>query len=235
MDENQLLQDLVAQAQAHPDRSAQRRIASNKLIVKIRQSSSLKKTFNSFNIPNYQDIYDEALNDVCMEICRRIDSYKPEHPVMAWVNKILKYRIQDVYNKYQKGGITNKPDDQKLIWWEIDKPQTFSNNDSQSHEERVLPPSAIEDNKIFRQQQTKTIRDFIMEDPDECLAKKHIDGIPNATFKAICLMHLDGHTWHEIASDLGSPYQTVITFYKRRRKDLLDYLQRVLGDLLDDE
>ncbi len=65
------LRQLVAQAQTAPDRSSQRRIALSKLMSAIRQSDSIARQRNWSNIPNFQDIYDEALNETLLEICRK--------------------------------------------------------------------------------------------------------------------------------------------------------------------
>jgi RNA polymerase sigma factor (sigma-70 family) len=221
MDESELLQQLVSQAQSHPDRSTQRRIALTKLIGKIRQSQSLKRPDNRFNIPNYQDVYDEALNDACMEICRRIDSYNPEYPVMAWVNNILNYRIQDVYNKYQKRGITNLPKNQKPRWRELDRP--INTDDKGTSRNLEIANPAPEDDE------SKLIRDFITEDPDRVLATKHIKNLPEATFQKILLMICEDKTWKEIAEYFGTSISTASSFYRRTLDELLEYLQQSLG------
>ncbi len=221
MDESELLQQLVFQAQSHLDRSTQRRIALTKLIGKIRQSPSLKRPDNRFNIPNYQDIYDEALNDACMEICRRIDSYNPEYPVMAWANNILNYRIQDVHNKYQKRGITNLPKNQKPRWQELDR-QIDTDEKGNSRNIEIADPTPTDD-------ESKLIRDFIIEDPDRVLATKHIKNLPEATFQKILLMICEDKTWKEIAECFGTSISTASSFYRRTLDESLEYLQQSLG------
>jgi DNA-directed RNA polymerase specialized sigma24 family protein len=223
MDENQLLQQLVAQAQSHPDRSSQRRIVLSKLIIKIRQSPHLKKPVNTLNIPNYQDIYDEALNDTCMEIHRRINIYNPEHPVMAWVNHTLNYRIKDVNTKYQKRGITDIPRNQKPIWWDLDRP--IQSHDSQSNNkdrqiEIPILPAGDEDSELLRV--------LIAEDPDGMFATRHIQDLPNATFQNICLMLFEDKSWKEIAEFFGTSISTASGFYRNNLDRLLEYLRESL-------
>jgi DNA-directed RNA polymerase specialized sigma24 family protein len=222
MDENQLLQQLVIEAQAHPDQSAKRRIALNRLIVEIYRSPSLKKPVNKFNIPNYQDIYDEALSITCMEIHRRIDSYDPSHPFMAWVNYTLNYRIQDVAAKYQKRGITQLPGGQKPRWWDIDNDSSTDGNESSKDGWQMqLSP-------LDRDEDKTALKTFIEEDLDGRFSERHIQNLPNATFKNICLLQLEGRTWQEIAEYFGTSIPTASGFYRNNLSRLLEYLQQSL-------
>jgi DNA-directed RNA polymerase specialized sigma24 family protein len=219
MDENQLLQQLVAQAQSHPDRSAKRRIALTKLITKIRQSPSLKKANNYSNIKNYQDIYDEALNETCLEICRRIGDYQSDSPVMAWVNNTLKYRQLDVQNRYLRKGITNIARGVMIIW------QTDSsgdaNNENTSRKLEIVAPDTGDPDR-------KSLKDFIAEDPDRVFATKHIKNLPEATFQKILLLICEDKSWKEIAEHLGTSVSTASSFYQRNLDESLEYLQQSL-------
>ncbi len=217
MDENRLLQQLVMQARSHPDRSTQRRIALSKLIIAIRYSSSLKKPDNLFNIPNYQDIYDEALNITCMEIHRRIDSYNSDHPVMAWVNYILNFRIQDAIARESKKGLTDIPKSCKPDWWEIDSPRESDNRSTE-----IPTPSAGDEDR-------QSLKDFISDDPDGKFAERHIQNLPDATFQKICLMQFEGKKWKEIAAHFGTSIPTVSGFYQTSLKVLLTYIKESLN------
>jgi DNA-directed RNA polymerase specialized sigma24 family protein len=231
MDENQLLRQLVSAAQSHPvggadrndNRSARKRIALNKLVVEIYRSPSLKKPVNKFNIPNYQDIYDEALNTTCTEICQKINTYDPEYPVMAWVNKIFNYRIQDVATKHQKRGVTNVPRDRRPTWWEIDRPIASHQSESSSRDRQTELPNSlnVDEDKI-------SLKTFIEADPEGRFSERHIQNLPNATFKNICLLQLDGRTWSEIAEYFGTSIPTISGFYRTSFRLLQEYLQQSL-------
>jgi DNA-directed RNA polymerase specialized sigma24 family protein len=217
MEENRSLQQLVRQARSHPDRSAQRRIALNRLIIAIRHSPSLKKPDNLFNIPNYQDIYDEALNTTCMEIHRRIDSYNSEHPVMAWVNYILNFRIQDAIAKERKKGLTDLPKSCKPDWWEIDR--SFGEDDNRSMDISTPNP---------RDEDCQSLKNLIADDPDGKFAERHIQNLPAATFQNICLMQLEGKKWKEIAACFGTSIPTISGFYRTSLNLLLPYIRQSL-------
>jgi RNA polymerase sigma factor (sigma-70 family) len=219
MDENQLLQQLVSQARSHPDRSAQRRVALTKLIIKIRQSPSLKRANNYSNIRNYLDIYDEALNETCLEICRRIDNYQSDSPVMAWVNNTLKYRQLDVQNRYLRKGITNIARG-AMISWQTDSSGDANNENTPKKLEIVAP--------VIDNEDSKSLRDFITDDPDRVFATEHIANLPEATFQKILLLIYEDKSWQEIAEHLGTSVSTASSFYKRTLAKLLEYLQQSL-------
>ncbi len=219
MDENQLLQQLVKQAQDHPDRSVQRRIALTKLISKIRQSPSLKKPNNNLNIPNYLDIYNEVLNEVCMEICHRIDSYKPEYPVMAWVNKIFNYRSIDAYNRNQRGGITNIPKNEQPAWIELDRP--INSSDTESMYTQISTPHINDDENTL-------LKELIQTDPDGVFNSRHIQKRPDATFQKIALMRLEGEQWDEVSRRFEISTGSLSTFYQRSIDHFLDYIRKEL-------
>jgi DNA-directed RNA polymerase specialized sigma24 family protein len=227
MDENQLLQQLVSEAKSHPNRSAKRRIALNKLIVEIYRSPSLKKPVNNFNTSNYRDIYDEALTITCAEIHRRIDSYDPTHPFMAWVNSILNFRLIDVANKHQNQGITQIPRSAKPKWWNIDARPINEQGETGANDawENQLPP-------IDRDEDRSLLRDFITEDLEGRFSERHIQNLPDATFKNIYLMQSEGRTWREIAEHFRTSIPTASSFYRRELDEngynLLGYLQKSL-------
>jgi DNA-directed RNA polymerase specialized sigma24 family protein len=213
------LRQLVAQAQTAPDRSSQRRIALSKLMSAIRQSDSIARQRNWSSIPNFQDIYDEALNETLLEICRKIATYNPQYSVMAWVNNIFNFRFQDVYQKYQKRGITNLPRQARIQWQETDR--TVNSHDAPTSTREIPQPEAGDSD-------LKLLIDFITDDPDGLLAKEHIQNLPDATFQAILLMVCGGKSWQEIATALNTSIPTASSFYQRNLRNYLPYLQNHL-------
>ncbi len=211
------LQHLITIAQSHPERSSQRRIALTKLMRAIGRSDRITKQSNWLSIPNFKDIYDEALNETLIEICRRIDNYNPQYPVMAWVNNIFNYRFQDIYHKYQKRGITNLPKQAQLQWLEINRPQSRSSSQS----DREINLDEGEDD-------LKLLRDFVATDPDRIFATEHIQNRPDVTFQTILLMICDAKSWTEISEQFDISISTISSFYQRRLHKFLPYLQKHL-------
>lgn len=238
MDENQSLQDLVAQAQAHPHRSPRRRIALTKLLSAIRASEHLSRQAKWREIPNFQDTYDEALNNTLLEISERIDNYDSNRPVMAWINNTFNYRFLDVYNKEQRKGVTNLPRNERPIFLEIDikiksddgdpinTREIFisTGEDLSSGNEKVIITVSDNESKIIRD-----LRDLLRTDPDGVLAAKHIENRPDVTFQKILLMKFcENKKWKEIADYYDTPTGTVTCFYYRSFTDLSKYLQESL-------
>lgn len=76
------LQQLAIESKQHPSLSPQRQLALNRLVNKILQSDSLSHPQRGSWSPNlYEDLYNEALQKTLLEICQKIDSYNPNHPV----------------------------------------------------------------------------------------------------------------------------------------------------------
>jgi hypothetical protein len=132
-----------------------RRIALNKFVNAVVNSGRLSKQTQWLGLANYEDYHNEALQLTFMEICNKIDEYNPQYPVMAWVNKIFRWRIIDVYNKEQKRGITRIPRGENIspvlslddINKEIDKPNQIS--------------------------QAEIIKEIINKDPEKYLVSQH--------------------------------------------------------------
>ena len=70
-------------------------MALNNPIGAIQGSGSLSKQTNWLGLANYQEYYNEALQQTSVEVCQKIDDYNPQYPVMAWVNKIFTWRFND--------------------------------------------------------------------------------------------------------------------------------------------
>lgn len=90
-----LLQELASTAQQYPQLSEQRQIALTKLVRIILHSGKLcypQRRQYSTNI--YEDIYNEALQELFLYICQNIDKYDSERSsVIRWVNFLLERRF----------------------------------------------------------------------------------------------------------------------------------------------
>lgn len=188
----------------------QRRIALNKFVNAVVNSGRLSRQTQWSRLPNYEDYHNEALQLTLMEICKKIDEYNPEYPVMAWVNKIFHWRFIDVVNKERKKGITKIPKG-----------------------ERISPVLSLDDiNKEINTEDSiprqEIVREIICKDPEKYLASQHLRGHSQANLQAILILLLEGKKWKEISQDLGVPLTTASSFYQRRMHKIIDYLKKYI-------
>lgn len=213
---NQELQGLINDAKLYPADSgnpvdrANRRIILTKLINGIKYSGKLSKQTQWSGVANYQGIYEEALQITFIEICQNLGSYNPEYPVMAWVNRIFNSRFYDVFDKERKKGIKwlpkNSEASQVLSLDEINKDLPLENEVSE-HEQ---------------------LKEIIQADPEKFLTEEYIQNHPQANLKVILLLVLEGKQWKEIAEEIGVPLSTASSFYQRRLRKIISYLQKYM-------
>lgn len=187
-----------------------RRIALNKFVNAVVNSGRLCKQTQWSGLPNYEDYHNEALQLTLMEICKKIDEYNPQYPVMVWVNKIFHWRFIDVVNKERKKGITKIPKGEKIspVLSLDDINKEINTEKSISHQEIV-----------------KTI---IYKDPEKYLVSQHLRGHSEANLQAILILLLEGKKWKEISQALGVPLTTASSFYQRRMHKIIDYLKKYI-------
>ena len=90
----QQLQELALQAQQHPLGTTVRRITLSKLIDGIYRSGKLCHPYKGQFQGVYEQIYQEALQDLFLYICKNLDKYDPERAsFMTWVNMLLSQRF----------------------------------------------------------------------------------------------------------------------------------------------
>lgn len=214
MDEwDELLQELALEAQRHPSKSPGRRIALTRLIQAVQQSGKLSR--KKPECP--QEVYDEALQEVWLYVCRKIDVYYPEKPVINWINFVLKKRLIDANKRHNKSGKE----------YSLDVPLSFSQsgNDDRSGMTYLDNLSRSDNNPSLSQ----LVHQFIEDDPDGLFAKKHIEGNPGANFRKIALLYLDRKTWKEIAIAVGlepEKESTVQSFYSRSSRYFAETLKK---------
>ena len=188
----------------------QRRIALNKFVNAVVNSGRLSKQTQWSRLPNYEDYHNEALQLTLMEICKKIDEYNPEYPVMAWVNKIFHWRFIDVVNKERKKGITKIPKGER-----ISPVLSFDDINKELNTE----------DSISRQE---IVQEIICKDPEKYLVSQHLRGHSQANLQAILILLLEGKKWKEISQDLGVPLTTASSFYQRRMHKIIDYLKKYI-------
>lgn len=188
---DQILQQLVFEAQRHPERSVPRQLALTRLMEGIMK-------FNRHRLghpqkgnwpPNlYEDFRNEALNRTELEICEKIERYKPEHPVMAWVNFCLRIHFIRVVEEYYKHSALPSLDELE---------QDIPVDDTPS--------------------EAQLLREFLYEDPDGLLQAKRLRERPEVTFQFLAIeIHVKDRTLNAIAEDLGISYHTLYSFFFER-------------------
>jgi len=210
------LQQLVREAQNYTEGSIQRRLALNKLITAIQRSGKLSQQTRWRDLPNYEDFYNEALQQTLIEVCQNVNDYNPDYAVMAWVNQRFKWRFSDLVNKYQSRGLTKVSRDKEF-------PQICSLT-AFKDENFCLDETCKDDN--FSQEQQ--LQEVIESDPENILSKKKLRDYPQVNLKILLLLILKGKKWQEIATQLAIPLSTAASFYQRNLPQIIPYLQKYL-------
>lgn len=187
---------------------AQQRIAKNRLIIAIVQSGHLGKQKKWRSLSNFEDIYNEALQQTFLEIWQKLDDYNPQYEVMAWVNQIFNWRFMDLVNKEQKRGMTNIPKQEQI-------PHVRSLDE--------LTREVSQEKEIS---QTEQLKELVINDPEKYLRHETIKGHPHASLQVIILRLLEGKKWREIAEELKVPLSSASSFYQRRLHKIVAYLKK---------
>lgn len=153
----------------------------------------------------YDEIYEEARQDLLLYVAQNIEKYDPTRAsVMGWLNMLMQRRF--IFDASQK------------ILGKLDLEQgDFSDlNDYQ------LPrPTAHSLSELVTR--------YLNEDPDNLL-QEHVDSFSQATFQAIALRYCNKVSWQEMSVEFGIPVPTLSSFYQRRlkrlRHDIREYIQQ---------
>lgn len=217
IDVEQRLQQRVENIQASSPQTAERRLLLNQLLQEILHSGKLGHPQKAaWPDPLYADLYAEALQRTLLEVCQKIDQYRSEHPVMAWVNFRLKCQLNEVIRDYLKQGITQLP--------RTDRAMTVVSLPTLEDLDRVAAAETEEP-------ELRLLQQFLEQDPEGLLRKKQLRERPEVTFQALAIAKLvEGKSWSEIAIELGLSPQTLCSFFNRQLKALLPYFRKYLKD-----
>ncbi len=211
------LQKLVIEVQQLSTDSPQRRKALAILLNEIYQARNLwrdKSLYWYLENSLYEDLRQDALQQVLLEFFKRIDNHNPQKPVMAWINQTLKYRFQDIFHEHSSKGTTPKFQNMVSIL-SLDQLDTFI------AERLISGEDQISDEEL--------LREYLSDDPENLFKEKHIKGHPQANFQYIAIALLDGKKWKDISNDLGEiPISTLSSFYERSLKVFIPVLQNKL-------
>lgn len=186
------LKELALLAQQHPHATKGRRIALTQLVNAVWQSGKLYRPYKGQFQLLYQDIYEEAVQNLFFYICQNdnINKYNPERgEVMVWVNVLLTKRffpeaIPKIIGKESEINLENS---------QLENIPSFE------------PPVSL-----FEQ-----VRQCIEDDVDRIFSKEHIKGHPEANFQAIAIRRYSGVPWKDISREWGIGITTLHNFYQR--------------------
>ncbi|BAZ18042.1 hypothetical protein NIES4071_99240 [Calothrix sp. NIES-4071] len=202
------LRQLAIEAQNNPSNSVARRKALNNLVKLIQGSGQLSRQKRWSQLPNFEEIYQESVNDAFVKFCKSIDNYDPKYPVMAWVNHIFRWCFLDVVSRYRT--------------------HTLVSLDDEAAEERLF--KEIVEGEAQSKEDVKLFRDFIESDPEGLLRKLHIRRDRNTSLQRILIFLCEGREWKDISITSGHPIPTLSSFYQRsiKKRKVVEYCRKYL-------
>ncbi len=184
------LKQLAISAQQHPPLTQGRQLALRKLVNGIVQSGRLCRPQRGQFSGSYEDIYDEAVQELLLYICQNVEKYNPERgSVMAWVNVLLERR-------FFKEAIPKILDQQGL------QKMTLSDLDN------LLPPEETES-------LTEILKECVELDPENLFKKEYLQNYPAANFQALLQRRILGKSWKEISAEFDINIKTISSFFYR--------------------
>ena len=201
----QQLQELALQSQQHPLGTTIRRITLSKLIDGIYRSGKLCHPYKGQFPGVYEQIYQEAVQDLLLYICKNLHKYDSERAsFMTWVNMLLSQR----FFKEAIPKIIGKAN-------EINVESSVLEN----LEDLVFDDSEDENNYISA---FEKIRRYIEIDPKGIFKQAHIKKYPKVNFQEIAIKRWLGISWKDIAEELNIPVATLSNFYQRTLEKFRD-------------
>ncbi len=196
--------DLALFAQRYPHASKERQIALTKLLNAIWQSGKLCRPYSGQFQLLYEDIYEEAVQNLFFYLCEddNIKKYDSERgSVLTWVNVLLTKRffpeaIPKIVGQVQETNL-----------------EKFNLENIPSSESISLYEEVIE---------------CIESDPEKLFSKEHIKGHPEANFQAIARRRYSGVSWKDISAEWGIGITSLHQFYQRSVKKFAPYIRNYL-------
>lgn len=194
------LEQLALIAQQHPPLTPKRQLALGQLVGMILKSGRLCHPYRGQFLHRYEEIYEEARQDLLFYVCQNIDKYNPERGgVMAWCNVLLERRFfREAIPK-----VLDKQDIQKMTLSDLD-------NFALPEESPSL---------------TEVIQECIALDPDNLFKNSYIENNPQANFQALSQQRLAGKSWKDISENFGIKLPTISSFYYRCLNRFASYLK----------
>jgi DNA-directed RNA polymerase specialized sigma24 family protein len=197
---NEQLKQLAVTAQQCSLLNRERQLALTNLVHEVLHSGQLCRPQSRQFAGVYQDIYDEAVQDLLLYICQNIDKYEPERgSVMAWVNVLLERRFfRDAIPK-----VIGQQQTERVTLAEL-------NN--------IAPPTKSP-------RLVDLIKECIELDRENLFSQECIEQKPDANFQMLVLQRIAGKSWQEIAAKLEINVSTLTSFYSRCLAKFADKLK----------
>lgn len=193
--------------------------ATTQLFNALLLSGRLKRPQqNKVDCQTYEDIWAESLAELWLFLCSKIDKFDDSKlainsnevsKFMIWINSSMSYIIKRCYFKTIDIQANRIRENYQII-----------NIDNQEHQEIASPTKEIP----FSEQ----IKELIEQDPDNIFQKAYIREQPQANFRAIALLSLEGKSMKIIAEKLGVPQQSLYTFYNRKIQRFMPIFHKYL-------
>jgi DNA-directed RNA polymerase specialized sigma24 family protein len=187
---NEQLKQLALVAQKSEPRTKQRQLALTKMIGKILQSGKLCRPRSYRHVGIYEDVYNEAVQELFLYICEKIDKYDPERgEVIAWCNVLLERRFF------------------RTAMQKLSQQQNF----------RQLTNLEIENLALAKESPllTEILQECIESDPENLFKGERIKNCQTVNFQILAKRRMSGTSWKEIASEFDITISTLSSFYYR--------------------
>lgn len=194
------LEQLAFIAQQHPQGTPKRQLALGQLVGAILTSGRLCHPQRGKFTYRYEEIYEEARQDLMFYVCQNIEKYNPERGgVMTWCNVLLERRFfREAIPK-----VLDKPDIQKMTLSDLDN--------------FALPEESAS--------LTEVLQECVALDPENLFKSSYIENHPQANFQILTLQRLAGKSWKDISESFGIKLPTISSFYYRCLNRFADYLK----------
>ena len=196
-----LLQELIEEVKQHSEQS-KKRIALTKFLRAIYKHKHFLVISNyTTELPDYEEIHQQALQDTILTISQKIDSYESGRPILPWIRGILNYKFIDSLKRNRSNTVT------------------ILSLDNLNYD----PPS--ESNDMAK----NNLQNFIIQDPENILESTTLRGYSHVTFQRLLLFKLiEDKTWETIATELGVKVSTISNFYQRNIQKHKAYFEKYL-------
>jgi hypothetical protein len=223
------LDKLALEAQKHPANSNARNKALTKLIMAIQASGKLYCK-GRYDYP--PEVYNEALQEVWLYVCKNIDSYDPsKSKAITWVNNTLHWRFIDAADNHLNRKRVSQDNQRKWVQTlSLDVPVRTPDSDGESGETYLDSIAQNQPSMLLQE-----LRDYIQEDPEGVFEDRHIRNHPEANYRTIALSYLEDKSWAEILAEFDNQisYGAVNSFFRNSCRHFApqfqDYLDRKEG------
>ncbi|MDZ4877309.1 MAG: hypothetical protein CLLPBCKN_006744 [Chroococcidiopsis cubana SAG 39.79] len=220
MDLNERLKQLVLTAQQHPPKTPERQKALDWLFQAILSSGKLYYPYQGKFVYHYEEIKQEAVQNLFLCLCEKIDQYDPERAeVITWCSFLLRERCF----KLAISQVIGRKDIQIMCLDDLER-QASSERDKQKLLERCREASSEQFPSLAEE-----IESYIESDAEfrETYIKKH----PEANFAALVKLYLEKKTWQEISEIFGISISTLGSFYQRSLKKFAPKIRKYLESI----